>query len=142
MFAPHRPQASTYRNIQLESSVREASPHRLISLLFEGAVAAIRQGTVAMQAGDHAGQGQALTRAIRILDEGLKASLDPAAGELALRLSALYDHAARQLLIASARNDATVLGEVLDLILPLQQSWLAIAPEQRADGTTLAAGAL
>lgn len=142
MFAPYRSQASAYRNLQLESSVQHASPHQLVSMLFEGATSAIRQGRAAMQAGDPAAKGQALTRAIRIVDEGLKASLDPAGGELAQRLSALYDYAARQLLVASARNDAELLDQVLALIVPLQDAWAAIDPRRAAGAQPPAAGAL
>lgn len=132
MFAPYRSPASAYRNLDLESSVQQASPHRLVSMLFDGALTAIRQGRAAMEAGDHAAKGQALTRAIRIVDEGLKASLDPAGGELTQRLSALYDYVARQLLLASARNDVTLLDQVAALIAPLREAWVAIDPERSA----------
>ena len=143
MFAPYRSQASAYRNLQMESSVQQASPHRLVSMLFEGAISAIGQGRVAMQAGDHAAKGQALTRAIRIVEEGLKASLDPSGGELAQRLASLYDYIARQLLAASARNDAGLLDELVALIVPLQEAWLAIDPGRGAPAARSgAAGAL
>ena len=142
MFAPYRSQASAYRNLQLESSVHQASPHRLVSMLFEGAVSAIRQGRRAMLAGDHAAKGQALTRAIRIVDEGLKASLDPSGGEIAQRLASLYDYLARQLLAASARNDAGLLDQVLELILPLQEAWLAIDPDRGDHAARSSAGDL
>jgi flagellar protein FliS len=142
MFAPYRSQAAAYRNLQLESSVQQASPHRLVSMLFEGALAAIRQGRTAMEAGDHAAKGQALTRAIRIVDEGLKASLDPAGGDLAQRLSGLYDYIARQLLVASARNDVGLLDQVVALIVPLHEAWLAIDPGRGAAAPRAASGAL
>lgn len=133
MFAPYRSPANAYRNLQLESSVSQASPHRLIAMLFEGALGAIAQGRAAMLDGDPAAKGKALTRAIRIVEEGLKASLDPAGGELTERLSALYDYIGRQLLVASARNDASLLDQVTALIVPLRDAWLAIDPARAAD---------
>ncbi len=135
MFAPYRSQASAYRNLQLETSVENASPHGLITMLFDGALTAIRQGLAAIQAGDAAARGQALTRAIRIVDEGLKASLDPAAGDLSQRLSLLYDYISRQLLVASARNDAVLLEQVAGLLGPLREAWLAIDPVRSAQAS-------
>lgn len=132
MFAPYRSQASAYRNLQLETSVENASPHGLITLLFDGALTAIRQGRAAMQAQDVAAKGLAMTRAIRIVEEGLKASLDPAAGDLSQRLSLLYDYIARQLLVASARNDTALLDQVAGLLTPLRDAWLAIDPARAA----------
>lgn len=131
MFAPRRSQASAYRNLALESSVQQASPHGLVSMLFDGAVSALHEGRAAMAAGDPAAKGRALTRAIRIVDEGLKASLDPSGGELTQRLSALYEYVARQILAASARNDAALLDEAEALLTPLKDAWRAIDPQIR-----------
>lgn len=128
MFTSHRRAVSAYRNLQIESSVAQATPHGLIAMLYDGVIGAIRQGEASMSAGDMAAKGQSLTRAIRILDEGLKASLDPAGGEITENLELLYDYSARRLLLASARNDPAILGEVGALLETLRDAWRSIEP--------------
>ena len=74
-----------------------------------------------------AAKGLAITKAIAILDGGLKASLDiKAGGELAERLSGLYDYMLRQLFVANLRNDATTLDEVARLLNELRGAWAQI----------------
>jgi flagellar protein FliS len=139
MFAPYRSHARSYRHLDLETSIGAASPHRLIAMLFDGALAAIARGRAAMQRGDVAARGEAVTQAIRIVDEGLKASLDPRAGEIAANLRDLYDYIGHRLLIGSARNDAEALDEAARLVSTLQGAWLQIAPEPSRTPAAVAA---
>jgi flagellar protein FliS len=139
MFAPYRSHANSYRQLDLETSVGAASPHRLIAMLFDGALAAIARGRAAMQRGDVAARGEAVGRAIRIVDEGLKASLDPRGGQLAANLRDLYDYIGHRLLVASARNDADALEEAARLLATLQSAWLQIAPEAARTPAAVAA---
>ena len=76
-----------------------------------------------------------MTRAIAIVDEGLKGCLDPSGGEIAAQLSQLYDYMCRRLLLASLRNDAAGLDEVARLLSELRGAWAKIdpaAPPERA----------
>ncbi len=131
MFAPYRSQASSYRQLAVETSVDDASPHRLIEMLFEGAIASIQRARAAMDAGDLSTKGESITRAIRIVDEGLKASLDSRGGEISERLGALYDYVGRRLLSASARNDVGALDESSALLCELRDAWTGISPAPR-----------
>jgi flagellar protein FliS len=139
MFAPYRSHANAYRQLDLETSIGAASPHRLIAMLFDGALAAIARGRSAMQRGDVAARGEAVTRAIRIVDEGLKASLDARGGQLASNLRDLYDYIGHRLLVASARNDEEALEEAARLLSTLQGAWLQIAPETARSPAAVAA---
>ena len=68
--------------------------------------------------------------AVRILEEGLKASLNIAGGgELAENLSNLYDYCIVQLTKANAFNDDALLVEVRGLIETVAQSWQEISPK-------------
>ena len=68
-----------------------------------------------------------LGKAIRIVEEGLKASLDRGAGgALAQQLSTLYDYIALRLLQANLRNDADALAEVTRLLDDLRTAWAQI----------------
>ena len=84
----------------------------------------------ALQRGEIEEKGRLINKACRILEEGLKASLDPSQGEIADNLSALYDYCNTRLMLANARNDATLIDEVVNLITPIAEGWSQIAPAQ------------
>ena len=84
----------------------------------------------ALQRGEIEEKGRLINKACRILEEGLKASLDPSQGEIASNLGALYDYCNTRLMLANARNDATLIDEVVNLITPIAEGWSQIAPAQ------------
>lgn len=131
MFAPYRSHASAYRQLDVETSLEDASPHRMIELLYDGAIDAIRRALTAISRGDVAARGEAVGRAIRIIDEGLKASLDARAGEVAERLRSLYDYIGRRLLAGSVSNDVQALEEAIALIDELRGAWVQIPADAR-----------
>ena len=128
MFAPYRSNAVAYRQLGVETAMADATPHKLIAMLFDGADEHIRKSSSAMARADHATKGESLTRAIRILDEGLRASIDDRGGELAANLRDLYTYMIGRLLAASARNDSKPLDEVLELLHKISSAWAQIAP--------------
>lgn len=125
---PRTPFATArYAAVQLETDVAAASPHRLTLMLYDAAIAAVRRAAERMRARDLATKGTAISKAIQIIEEGLAASLDRAAGgELAARLAELYDYMSRRLLLASVRNDPDGLEEVARLLVELREAWQAI----------------
>ena len=75
-------------------------------------------------------RGEAIGKAIRIVDSGLKASLNlDAGGEIAARLDALYAYITRRLLEANAQASDAMLVEVDGLLATLEEAWTGIAPE-------------
>lgn len=115
---------NAYRQVGVETSVEDASPHKLITLLFDGYMEAIRQARGAMRNGQIEAKGKAIGRAARIVEEGLKASLNvQAGGALALDLQALYDYLAKRLTLANLRNDEAMLDECVRLMEPLRDAW-------------------
>jgi flagellar secretion chaperone FliS len=128
MFRPANP-AHAYRHVGVTTDVASASPHRLVHLLYDAALTAVRTARKHMAHGHLSDKGMALTKAIRIVDEGLKASLDHArGGELSARLANLYDYISRRLVTAGHANDAKGLDEVEKLLATLQEAWDAIEP--------------
>ncbi|MBL0125092.1 MAG: flagellar export chaperone FliS [Betaproteobacteria bacterium] len=81
-----------------------------------------------MAAGRIAEKGAAITRAIRIVEEGLTGPLDLSQGELAQNLKSLYDYINSCLLKANLRNDAALLAEAHTLLAGMRETWAAIAP--------------
>jgi len=135
MYSSARKAVDTYAQVGVETGVASADPHRLILMLFDGALAAIATARLAMSRSEVVAKTAAVTKAIAIIDGGLKASLDVAAGgELAVRLSELYDYMLKQLLVANLRNEATTLDEVSRLLNELRGAWAQIGAKQDRTG--------
>ncbi len=117
-----------YQKLGIESEVSNASPHRLIQMLFEGALGRLAAAQGAMSRGDAAAKGELLGRAISIV-AGLRSSLDMSAGELSENLDKLYEYMNFRLLEASAQNDAEKVAEVIQLLKTLKSGWDEIAPK-------------
>lgn len=123
--------ASQYRQLGLEAEIVEASPHRLIQLLFEGALDRILKAEVALERRDIAGLGENTSRAIAILS-GLHESLDDTAGELAAQLASLYEYCEVRLLEANRQQNSDMLREVERIVRTLKSGWDGIATESKA----------
>lgn len=124
---------SAYGKQDLATQVMAASPHRLILMLFEGAIKSCTLAKIHMQNGAIADKGMAITKAIAIIQEGLRLSLDKEqGGDLAANLDALYEYMGLQLLQANLHNDSARLDEVLGLLAGLKESWVQIDPAQAA----------
>lgn len=120
---------NAYANVGLETSVITADPHKLILLLYQGALLAISSARNQMLRKDIAAKGKYISQAIMIIEEGLKASLDKnAGGELAQNLSGLYEYMSQRLLLANLKNDVAALDEVSRLLTELKGAWEAIRP--------------
>lgn len=127
MFATAHHAASAYARVGVETGVAAASPHKLILMLFEGAMLAVAHARLHMQRNEIAAKGAAISKAIMIIDSGLRPSLDSkAGGELAQRLDALYEYLSNRLLFANLKNDVATLDEVSRLLSELNGAWEAI----------------
>ena len=80
-----------------------------------------------MKAGNIPEKGKSVSRAMQLIDHGLRASLDKnAGGEIAENLDALYEYMGARLLMANLKNDLTILEEVQRLLTELSDAWNAI----------------
>ncbi|MGE0545211.1 MAG: flagellar export chaperone FliS [Lautropia sp.] len=131
MFAARRPAASAYRSLDVETLVHDADPHKLVEMLYDGAIVQVGKARHALNRGDTTAKGEATSRAIRIVDEGLKAALDASAGTVAHNLDALYDYATRVLVQANLRNNDSQYAEVERLLGELRSAWREIGPAVR-----------
>jgi flagellar secretion chaperone FliS len=120
---------NSYATVGLETSVATADPHKLILMLYQGALLAISSAKNNMLRNEIAEKGKHISKAIMIIEEGLKASLDKnAGGELAQNLSALYEYMSHRLLVANLKNDVAALDEVSRLLSELKGAWETIRP--------------
>jgi flagellar protein FliS len=133
MFSQGHAGANAYAKVGVETGVMGASPHRLVVMLYQGARQAIAQARMHLQQGGPsavAARGNAISKAIRIIESGLQASLNiEAGGEIAERLNALYSYMTRRLLEANIQKSEVMLVEVDRLLATLEEAWIGIAPE-------------
>ena len=135
MFGSRTNPASAYSSVGIETAVPGASPHQLIVLLFEGARQAVVIARAGIESGDVPQKGMAITKAIDIILNGLRASLNlEEGGDLAQNLYALYDYMARRLLHANQNNDKAALDEVLSLLTEIHGAWVAIGDQAKTQG--------
>lgn len=121
-----RQAAAQYQQVGVAGQVADASPHRLIALMLDGALARIAGARGAMDNGDVSAKGLLIGRAIGLV-EGLRTSLDQErGGELAANLDSLYEYMGRRLLEANLHNDAAALDEVTGLLREIQSAWTAL----------------
>ncbi len=126
--------ASAYAKVGVESGVMSASPHQLIVMLFDGALAAIRTARIHLEAGNSAEKGKAISKALDIVNNGLAAALDAErGGEIAERLASLYDYVTRLLLSANLRNDAESLDQAETLLNDIASAWREIGDQAARD---------
>lgn len=118
-----------YQQVGLESAVMNASPHELIVMLFDGALSALVRARLFLESGQIAQKGETLSKAITIIDNGLKAGLNmEVESELPGNLAALYDYMVRRLLYANLRNDIDAIVEVEGLLNNIADAWKQIGP--------------
>ena len=130
-----RPRADAYRRIGVETSMHTIDQHQIIVLLYDGLLQEIARARGALVRQDVPAKCDAITRALRILQEGLMTGLDLVeGGEIAQNLNALYEYCAHQLVMANARNDDARLQEVYALIEPVAQGWKAIKQPGQGSG--------
>ncbi|WP_237387158.1 flagellar export chaperone FliS [Xenorhabdus sp. Sc-CR9] len=128
-----RSASQLYAQVDLESEIMNASPYQLIQILFNGALSALRRSIILMQQGNIPEKGLAISKAINIIDNGLKEGLDfEKGGEITQNLFDLYDYMSRRLLHANLRNDEKAITEVIDLLTEISDSWRQIGSHYNA----------
>ncbi|WP_278495647.1 flagellar export chaperone FliS [Pantoea vagans] len=113
-----------YAKIGVESAVMSASQQQLIVMLFDGALSALIRARLFMQDGNIEGKGSSISKAINIIEAGLKEGLAENRGdELADNLLDLYNYMTRRLLQANLHNDVAAVEEVEGLLRNIADAW-------------------
>lgn len=111
---------SAYKRVSVDTS----DPYQIVNMLFDGLLQAVTTARAALGRGDIPTKCEQITRAARLIDEGLKPALDlKQGGELAANLNGLYGYCVQRLTHANARNDDAALAEVSRIIEPVAQGW-------------------
>lgn len=120
--------SQAYQQVNIETDVGRASPHQLIVLLFDGALNAIQLAGLYMQKGNIASKSSEITKAIDIIDSGLRSCLNlEKGGDIAENLDHLYQYITHQLLLVNLHNDQEKLQICFDLLNNIAEAWREIA---------------
>ncbi len=112
-----------YKNVGIHSALEDASPHRLIQMLIDGALARIAAAIGDLKRNAPGPKGKNIGVAISIIG-GLQNSLDlKNGGEIAANLNRLYDYMNCALLYANLNNDMGKLKEVHGLLTQIKDGW-------------------
>lgn len=117
---------AVYEDDALTAAVYGASPIGLVVMLYEGAIKAIAQACIAIQAKRFEEKARLTSKTIDIID-GLRQSLDlEQGGEAAANLNDLYIYMKNRLLVANAKNDFDIFSEVGSLLATILPAWQQI----------------
>jgi flagellar protein FliS len=140
MFNTYKNPAKAYASTNIESNAIAGNPHKLIAMLYEGALIAILQAEHHMKKNNVLEKSAAISKASDIILMGLDASLNmEEGGEIGQNLHALYSYMCQQLIMCNLHNDVNKLKEIYALLLDLKNTWDAIAPQ--TENKSLAANA-
>lgn len=134
MFTPVSTRAaSAYKRVNVETGVDSATPHQLVTMLFDALQQYLLAASGAMERGDVALKCQKMGAAVRVLEEGLRSSLNmEQGGEIAQNLDAVYEYCANRLTMANLKNDAAAITEVMGIIAPIADGWKQMNAGQAA----------
>ena len=121
---------AAYRDAQV-GSAHAASPHAVVMMLLDGALARLAAARGHIERGEVAAKAEALSRALAIV-EALRLALDHArGGTIARNLEDLYEYASLRITEANLHNSARTLDEAASLLGEVRAAWVAIAPGAR-----------
>ncbi len=113
-----------YANTYIETAVSEASPHKLVEMLYDGAIKNMNLAKVFIEQKNYEKKSEHINKALAILNS-LRSGVDLEKGkDVAQNLYNLYDYCYRTLFMASAQNDLSALNEVLEHITSLRSAWV------------------
>ncbi|WP_075185548.1 flagellar export chaperone FliS [Teredinibacter haidensis] len=116
----------SYAKVHRQANVGVASPHKLIDMLYEGALERIAQAKGAIQYNNIEMRGKKINSAIAILG-GLRTSLDKdQGGDIAENLDSLYVYMQNVLAKAHRNSNTELLDEVAKLLGDMRDTWKQI----------------
>lgn len=131
MIAPNQRGVSAYRSVGVETRAQAHDQYQLVLMMYETVLENLARARGAIEQGNTSAKLEHINKVVRILQEGLRTSLDlENGGELAANLAALYDYCMLRVTQANAANSADMLEEVSQLIRPLVEAWKQMRPAQ------------
>jgi len=115
--------SARYSSVDLSSRIEGASPHQLVTILFEELLKALDQCAAAAARKDFTRLGEAQSRALSMIF-GLQTGLDlKRGGEIARNLAAIYVDTTERTKAAARECDAAELMKVREMIGEIAGAW-------------------
>jgi len=112
-----------YQSTEWETGVSEATPYKLVEMLYDGTLTALAKAKGFIERGEFKNKAQVIGQVSNIMIT-LRSDLDfEVGGEVATNLDALYEYIGRICLEASRENDIEKLDEAMDLVKTLKEGW-------------------
>jgi flagellar protein FliS len=130
--------AAQYRAVRSHGLVADASPTRLVQIMFEHILSYLASASGCMQRiqdnrplSDVIAKGNAMSKAIALIGQ-LNGTLDmERGGQVAENLRALYEYMLNRLTLANATNDTSLVAEVSGLVAKIKSGWDQIVTDSR-----------
>ncbi len=130
--------AAQYRSVRSHGLVADASPTRLVQIMFEHILLnlATAQGCMGrihnnLPLSEVKAKGIAVGKAVRLIGQ-LNSTLDfDRGGKIAENLALLYDYMLRRLTAANVANDASIVDEVTRLVKTVKHGWDQIVTDSQ-----------
>jgi flagellar protein FliS len=130
--------AAQYRAVRSHGLVADASPTRLVQIMFEHILSYLATASGCMQrikdnrpVNDVIAKGNAMSKAIALIGQ-LNGTLDmERGGQIAENLRALYEYMLIRLTLANATNDTSLIAEVSGLVAKIKSGWDQIVTDSR-----------
>lgn len=123
---------SAYAQVSLESQLAGATPHQLITMLLEGAVNAMLRAKIYFDQGNIARRGEMISRAINIIDNGLRSALNhEVGGKISEELESLYEYVSRNLLLFNLNQTPEELPHLIEIMSNISTTWKEIEPAKK-----------
>jgi flagellar secretion chaperone FliS len=130
--------AAQYRAVRSHGLVADATPSRLVQVMFEHILSelATSQGCMDrisnnLPLAEVIAKGKSLGKAVRLINQ-LNATLDmERGGQIAENLRALYLYMLERLTLANINNDARIVAEVSSLVSKIKSGWDQIVADGR-----------
>lgn len=111
-----------------------ASPHRLIAMLYDGAIRYMNQSITNVEAQDIEATNLSLNRAQDIIIELIACLNFEQGNEIATSLNDLYRYIIDLLIKANITKTVKPIEEAINIVKELREAWLAIGKEVTMNG--------
>jgi len=123
--------AKLYEKLSRRTSVEDANPHEVISILFGTALDRLNQALGCIERNDYEMRGKCLGQVIDIIS-GLQNFLNHEKGaEIAKNLDSLYEYMLLRLSDATINNEKEPVDEVIVLLTEIYDGWKGIAGQAK-----------
>ena len=116
--------ASAYKRVNVDTAFSSTNPHQIVVMLFDAVLTSVGSARMALSQKDVLAEGLHISKAVRLIGEGLLVSLDmDAGGPLVVNLKNVFDYCITRLTYANLHDDDAALEEVARLIKVVADAW-------------------